>query len=776
MAELRDFVTPHGRKYRAPADSTPEERRQIDAILDAEEPPAKGTIRTGAERAATEAVRIGTAAVKRLQEPSKPVRLGETLERAGQAAVTGTALGEPPPEGFLFEPFTRFAREEFLPVTGATAGAVAGAAFPVLGPLTPVAGAFLGGTGGAAAAQKAGLQPRATSPFLQGAFLAGGEVIGRGIVGGGRAIGRALSLRPAPDVVKRMAAMEATGVTPKPSDVAAGRFPSVMERGLQQTLTGGEVITGRVAQQAERIKTFAQEEFLARVGPASAGEAVTTGTAAHAAIKRTLERTDQLEDQLFARLTTAAQTARIEVDLGPDAVSAARAIAQELKGRELTRREGGISIPRILTIANRILARGQTRQVPTGIVDAAGKPIMRTEVVTAPTITFAEAREWSKAYGQAIERGELISRLPKGEMKAFYGSLLTDMERAVERAGRPDIQNLWTSAKQFAERRRALFRDSDVADILKVDPEDVLRRIDVLGGPSAVQRAKDAILGTVVPGHTPTAEDRQAWNFVRRHLIEGFLRDATQEVRGLPMPIINGARLERKLRAVGEETLREFLEPHERQALQNIVTVAKTIQAGERIASVGFTSVTPQGTSLQGSVVLGGELGAQALGLPSGVGAITTFFFAPPLLAKAITSEGLAQAIASPAWATAAKAAVTGAKVGREATLLLSRIGSAVLERDISPLLEVGRPQKAAPQTIVRVPITGQERPPKTIGQARAEPFERHIQATRRQMQDALAPFLGRKIVEKMTDSALADFYADELRKGRITPPPQPRR
>ncbi|HEX7128338.1 MAG TPA: hypothetical protein VF406_21505 [Thermodesulfobacteriota bacterium] len=586
-------------------------------------------------------------------------RAGRILEEGGQAILRGgAALVEASPVGVAQRALRgESPRSPLAEVAQAGVGAaevVGGIASPLAVPIqapveTAARGAGLSEAGARRTGEIATLVPLGVSA-VRGAVNFGGRLLNR-------------MLRPAlrPDAAEVRRAAESLNVPLKVTDITASRGPAALESAVMQTPLGGSVLAEAKARQATALSKAA-DDFLATLGGPEATSATQTGAKATEAIRRTVERTRQVENGLFNEAARLAQGGDAPV-LVP--IESLKAKAAEILAEQQARLPAQRNAP-VVALATQI----------TKARDA---------------VPLRQARVWQQAFGDAIERGELLTRMPSAQAKALFAAVSDDMDRAVAMSGRRDLQVAYQQARTFAENRRAIFADSPLARILQTDPEDVIRQLDLAGGPTGVQRAKVAILGRLPAGRLPDPADVEAWNLVRRHIFEGIFAPAAEggavrEARGLSVPILSGADLERRLARLGSETVAELLSPVEQQALRNIVTVSKALQAGERLGAVGFTSSTPQGLAIQ--LLLTGGAGALG-GVPGALGTVGGLLVVPQQIAKALTNPRLVAYLASPEFAQAARG-------GLEAEEALRRLyGFALAERVLAPPAANGANQEA---------------------------------------------------------------------------------
>lgn len=474
-----------------------------------------------------------------------------------------------------------------------------------------------------------------------------GNLLGLTTAKTGQVATKAVSPAPAADADITLHAFRQAGVDPMVSNVSPNM--ATLERSVAQTPTGGNIIRQGQDKQALQLNKAA-DDFLNRVAPADARERMVVGEKVSDSVKRNLEQTGALEDTLWNQLGQMANDVPVRIDN-------LKAYADEALRKELLGKKPNQAIVSFL----------------------------RDIVEGGNEWAWQAADATRKQYGREFGGDRsLISEVPMGTYKGAYGALLKDMEATAASSGVPGLGNAYASVRAFSERRREIFRDGEVAKILETDPEQVVKTLKLAGGPSAVTRAREAIVGS-----NPTPADTEAWNYVRRHILEGIFGDATNpEFKSLANPVIVGSRLEKALAKVGPDTLKELLSDTERQALDNLLTVAKSMRQAEKIGALPGTSATPQGMgfadfmkspgTLLGTAV-GGFLGGPTGAITGGAaGGYASSVMVPHVAAKLLTNPKLAALVASPGFRAIADLSRTGAKGAREATIILGRIGGEI--------------------------------------------------------------------------------------------------
>jgi hypothetical protein len=539
----------------------------------------------------------------------------------------------------------RYLGEEAAPAIGGVLGGLGGAlTSPITGPVGPIVGAGAGTAAGRAANPyifgMMGLEP--PKPYTLGelateaGFGMAGEGAGRAAFKLGRGAVRSIfPSAPSPSTAGTLReAFEATGVTPKVTDISPSRGPAMIEKGLLQS-PGQGPITSRVTKQAEQLTTAA-EDYLNKVGPNI--ERAPGGQRISDAIESNVDRWRKTEDQLWSQgIEPRARGLRINI-------RDYKRAAQELLDKEELKASGQRNEAMIQTL----------------------KEIAGSE----GAVPYEKLRAWQQGFGRQLEgRSGLVANMPQAESKYMWDKALESIEAGLSHD--PQAAAMFGRAREVSRQGNELFRSKNLAKITEVDPEKVVQTLKGAGGPSAVARARQAILGDPALGGQP---DQEAWNIARRHILEGIF--STKEVAGQPGKILSGRDMETAVNKIGRDTLKELLSPDELKSLDQIMTVAKAIRAGERVGAQGFTSSTAASLGIQ---MLTGGAGFVGGGVP---GALLTNILAPQGLARILVSPSAAKMFLSPRWGTVSKALQTGGKVTGEGAKLLGRLGGVAAGRE----------------------------------------------------------------------------------------------
>lgn len=562
----------------------------------------------------------------------------ETL-RAVQTASEQSAL----PEG-----------TSVLPLLLSTAGGLAGRRAG--GPFGEAAGAGAGAMAGEAlnpaVMPRLGLKaPAAPSLFdlaKTGGLTALFDLAAQaGIAGAKRIPG--VSARP--DARRILEAFGETGVTPKVTDVSGSRLPAMVEQGAAQTL-GGQEVKETVERQSQQLFRSV-DDFKAKVGKAGAESPTAVGTAIKDTVDAQYHRVKEVENHLWQELRGMATDT-------PVGITALKRLADETERQQL-----------------QLLPSQRSKKLLT----------LAKEIQDEPATTrWQRVDEWRRQFGESVGQSEMFTGVSRNQSERFYAAALQDMERAAATVDIPGLGVVYKNVREFGAKARQLFKDSEVGRLLETDPEKVVEVLNLAGGPSALARAREAILGSGRLGQVaPTPEALETWNFLRRHLLEGAFKTALEEnAPGAIGARLSAPRLERALGKLGRDTLNELLDATERRALENIQIVTKAIRSSERAAATGFTSVTAQMGEMVALFAAPGAIVGGALGGPIGaaVGGALSLLVTPAPAAKLLTSPSAAAFLASPRFAAAARGMEQVGRVTGEGARALMRLGAITMAEE----------------------------------------------------------------------------------------------
>jgi hypothetical protein len=120
--------------------------------------------------------------------------------------------------------------------------------------------------------------------------------------------------------------------------------------------------------------------------------------------------------------------------------------------------------PQMRRIADGIM--GKTVQEPTGLLDAAGNPIMRT-VQKGGALSWEDLKTFRTRIGEKTDGIVLQSDTPQANLKALYGALTRDMEATAKDEG-PKAYTAFTRANNYWSARQKRIEDV-IAPILGKD-------------------------------------------------------------------------------------------------------------------------------------------------------------------------------------------------------------------------------------------------------------------------------------------------------------------
>ena len=349
---------------------------------------------------------------------------------------------------------------------GTTAGRV-GAALAE----SPIASALSGGAAGGAS--EYARQNGAGAGGQLAAGLAGGLGAG-GLIAGGGKLADALSTsvdngtRTLSPVAQ---AFERQNVPALAADV--GGTGTRMATAAANTTLGG-IPLREAAEKSIEMARAARDRIAAAIGK-PAGDATAAGSAAQSGVKTFLQSSAQKGNQLYEAIPIDG-AANAQLSNTKQALSN---ITAGLKSNpELS---AVISDPRMQRIADAI--QGKAVQEPTGILDAAGNPIMR-EVQKGGALSWQDLKDFRSYVGEKAGAQALQSDIPQAKLKALYGALSDDMKATAEAQG-PKALAAFNRANSFW-RARATRIENVVTPILGKDlaktPEAAFRQLESWAG------------------------------------------------------------------------------------------------------------------------------------------------------------------------------------------------------------------------------------------------------------------------------------------------------
>lgn len=293
----------------------------------------------------------------------------------------------------------------------------------------PVAQLLAGGAGGLSGEVAKQNGAGAVGQML--ATLAGGI--------GGFAGARALSRAPRVSVPSpTMAAADRQGITLLPADVGGTgtRFATGIIRGG----TIGEIPIQQAAENSVNSAYNATRRVAGNIG-AIAEDTTAAGQAAQRGARSFIKSSEHVGGKLYDAIpikpTQQAATT--------NTVETLRAVTSGLQSNPLLS-EVWAKNPRLQATLSALTP--QTKQVPTGMLDAQGNPLMR-EVTHGGTVSWADMKELRTIIGKTVGQPSLTSEGPERDaLRAIYGALSRDMEETARQQG-PKALQAFTRATQY---------------------------------------------------------------------------------------------------------------------------------------------------------------------------------------------------------------------------------------------------------------------------------------------------------------------------------------
>ncbi|MGH2375680.1 MAG: hypothetical protein ACRDIC_19695 [bacterium] len=253
-------------------------------------------------------------------------------------------------------------------------------------------------------------------------------------------------------------------------------------------------------------------------------------------------------------------------------------------------------------------------------------------------ISYQGLRELRSRIGKMQESSELITDIPRGELKQLYGALSEDM-RAAARAAGSQAERAFERANRYYRSGRQRIDDTLQGIVSKVDPEDVYRAAmsGTKDGASTLRALKRSIRPQEFQVVARTAVDRLG------RATPGS-QDEIGDVFSSDTFLTNWNRMDPAAK-------KEILSGYDRaslveRSLSQVARVAANLKSGAKVYA------NPSGTSgaLIGKVGMALPAGGLLVGGPAGAltagGIVLGGMVAANLSARALTSPGLVNWIA----------------------------------------------------------------------------------------------------------------------------------
>jgi hypothetical protein len=247
---------------------------------------------------------------------------------------------------------------------------------------------------------------------------------------------------------------------------------------------------------------------------------------------------------------------------------------------------GAAAIPidagRVRTAARRLLT------VEGALSDASPELVGALKSLAGPARGPAQPLTW----GQLEAARKQFADLPGGE--AMHRTILDAMGQAAEASGNASVRAGVQGLRETVGRRHALAQERALVETLENAPDRLMGQ----KGAATLRRLRQ-----LLPDEA-SEEGAQVWGYVRRHALEGLLKEAEQGTG-----FIKGSALERARKQLGPAFDQLFSSPSHRQAWDNLVVVGNAIEAAQQRAAA-------KGTKLGGIVRGAAEAAAYASGFP----------------------------------------------------------------------------------------------------------------------------------------------------------------
>jgi hypothetical protein len=266
--------------------------------------------------------------------------------------------------------------------------------------------------------------------------------------------------------------------------------------------------------------------------------------------------------------------------------------------------------------------RGREEDVATGILDASGNPITRTQKFGG-SLSYQDLREFRTEVGQMLGRPTFQSDIPQQKLKALYAGLTQDIEQTAMKVG-PKALEAFLRANRYKrsfESRREKVMGLLLGKKLDMSPEQTFAQLQSWGKKSGGDFSKLSRAIRSLP-------DNEA-NAVRATIIDslGKATDGAQNASGTVFSPNTFATQWNKLSPRAKAVL--FQGEH-RAALDDIAGVSTSIKRAGRYNNNSNTGVMVGGTATIGTILTNPVYGAALLAVQGLSGAI----LGSPRLAK----------------------------------------------------------------------------------------------------------------------------------------------
>lgn len=447
-------------------------------------------------------------------------------------------------------------------IIGGTVGALLAGPTPPLGQRLALVGA---GTGvGRAAKQGIGKllgieEERTTKERLTDIGIsAGAGAVGEGIGAGIIKAAAPFAKQIIPEIKEGMKAFSKyKGGRLTPAQATETRVLDILENISEGSLFGGGRITRFKQTQEQALEKWA-EDIVTEIGTRASPEEV--GILVQSAISKKRDAFNAAAKGLYSKVDNLAKD---EIISTTSLKSTARRMLDKM----------------IMTSKETV-----TKEVPSKILTAAGKPVMKTEIEIikkqiAPTMRSRTAvkilRDFSKLpdeipfnFAQTLRSDLLeVSRqgtdLLPGKIIGVAKNLSKELNRSIDDAGRglnPEALEAFKNANRFWASGKNTFNNKMIKALSNKNPDIIVKTILRPGRVSDIKRVRSIV-------------DKETWQELQRHFVKDIFENAT-DIDG----IILGKNILGSLKRYTQPTLNEILPSQQIKDIRTFATIAKHMQ------------------------------------------------------------------------------------------------------------------------------------------------------------------------------------------------------
>lgn len=466
------------------------------------------------------------------------------------------------------------------------------------GPLIP---ALLSG----ASAGLAGEETRQAGygPLAQlGASVVAGGVTGAGAAGIGKAATRVFNSTEPSEL---LAAFQRQQVTPMAAQVG-GMGSKMLTSGAKATLGG--IPLANAAERSIASAKAARDRIAAGMG--SVADDTGAGQAAIRGVNKFIETSSERATKLYNRIPIAPERPAVlsntkealaELNAG---LSSNAELSAELADGRLQRYEAALA--------------GTTEEVPTGVLDGAGKPLTRT-VTKGGKLSWQDLKAFRSYIGELAGRPALQESTSKAALQRLYAGLSEDMRATATREG-PDALKAFSRANSFYAARQSRIENTlklILGNDYQKSPESAFAQIDRWAREGGDAARLSRTIRSLPPDEAATI---RATIFSRLGRAAPGQQNANVDAFSPASFSTQWAKLDHRAKSV------LFPTAEYRQSLDDIARIAESMKSSEKFANTSGTALAERiGGNLLGATVLGyifhptGAIAGEGIGYSAGM-------------------------------------------------------------------------------------------------------------------------------------------------------------